>query len=55
MHNKCAAETHTILIETYGENAMLERTCIDWLRQFKNNVYECEDKKHSGALKKFEQ
>ena len=52
--NKSAAEAHRILVETYGNNALLDTTCRDWFRRLKNNDFKLNDKEHSGALKKFE-
>ena len=58
LHNfiqkKFAAETHRILVETYGDHALSEITYKVWFRRFKNNDYYIEDKEHSGAPKKFE-
>ncbi|GBP55459.1 Mariner Mos1 transposase [Eumeta japonica] len=48
------AEAHRILAETYRDNALLNTTCRDWFRRFKNNDFELEDKERSGAQKKFE-
>ena len=52
--NKSAAEAHRILVETYGDNALSDTTCRDWFRRFKNNGFKLEEKKRSGAPKKFE-
>ncbi|EFN77431.1 hypothetical protein EAI_13541, partial [Harpegnathos saltator] len=46
---KSAAETHRILVETYGDYALLETTCRDWFRRFKNNDFDVEDKERSDA------
>ncbi|KAG5318089.1 MOS1T transposase, partial [Pseudoatta argentina] len=51
---KCAAEAHRILVQTYGDNTLLDTTCRDWFRRFKNNDFELEDKERSGAPKKFQ-
>ena len=53
IQKKPAAESHRILIETYGNHALLETACRDWFRHFKNNDFDVEDKEHSGAPKKF--
>ena len=50
IQNKSAAEAHSILVETYGDNA----TWRDWFRRFKNNDFKLEDKERSGAPKKIE-
>ena len=54
IENKSAAKGHKILIETYGENALLDTTSRDWFRRFNNNDFKLEDKERSGASKKFE-
>ena len=51
---KSAVQAHRILVNTYGDNALSETTCIDWFRRFKNNDFDIEDKERSGAPKKFE-
>ncbi|GFT98581.1 mariner Mos1 transposase [Trichonephila clavipes] len=51
---KSAAEAHSILVETYADNALSETTCIEWFRRFKINDFE-EDKEYSGTSKKFEE
>ncbi|KAG5316940.1 MOS1T transposase, partial [Pseudoatta argentina] len=54
IQKKSAAEAHRILVQNYGDNALLDTTCRDWFRRFKNNDFELEDKERSGAPKKFE-
>ena len=54
IQNKFAAETHRILVETYGDNVLSDTTCRAWFRRFKNNDFKLEDKERSGAPKKFE-
>ena len=58
LHNfiqkKSAIEAHRILAEIYGNHALLETTCTDWFRPFKNNDFDVEDKECSGTPKKFE-
>ena len=51
---KSAAETHRILVKTYGDHALLETTGREWFRRFKNNDFDVEDKERSGIPKKFE-
>ena len=51
IQKKSAAEAHGILIETYGDHVLSEATCRDWLRCFKNNDFDFEDKELSGALR----
>jgi len=40
--------------ETYGDHALSETTCRHWFRRSKNNNFDVEDKKRSGARKKYE-
>ncbi|KAG5316616.1 MOS1T transposase, partial [Pseudoatta argentina] len=54
IQKKSAAEAHSILVQTYGDNALSDTTCRDWFRRFKNNDFELEDKERSGAPKKFQ-
>ncbi|KAG5317782.1 MOS1T transposase, partial [Pseudoatta argentina] len=54
IQKKSAAETHRILVQTYGDNALSDTTCRDWFRRFKNNDFQLEDKERSGAPKKFQ-
>ena len=54
IQNRSAAEVHRILVETYGDNALSDKTCRDWFRRFKNNDFKLEDKECSGAPKKFQ-
>jgi len=50
IQEKSAAEAHRILVETYGDHTLLETTCKDWFRCFKNNNFDVdEDKERSGA------
>jgi len=48
---KSAAETHGILVETYGDHALSEITCKNWFRRSKNNDFDVEDKKLSEHQK----
>ena len=41
---KSAAEAHRLLIETYGEAALSERSCREWFKKFKNGKFDNEDK-----------
>ncbi|KAG5327852.1 NUDC protein, partial [Pseudoatta argentina] len=54
IQKKSTAEAYRILVQTYGDNALSDTTCRDWFRRFKNNDFELEDKKRSGAPKKFQ-
>ena len=37
---KTAAESHRMLLEAYGDNAISETTCRHWFRQFKACYFE---------------
>ena len=54
IQKKSAAEAHRILVETYGDHALSERTCRDWFNRFKNDDFDVQDRERSGAPKKFE-
>ena len=51
---KSAAESHRILVQTYGDKALSDTTCRDWFKRFKNNDFELDDKDRFGAPNKFE-
>ena len=48
---KCAAECHRLLQEAYGEYALSETTCRDWLRRFKSGNFDLKDKERLGQPK----
>ena len=41
---KSAAKAHQLLVETYGEAALSERSCREWFQKFKNGEFDIEDK-----------
>jgi len=51
--NKTAAESHRILEEVYGEQALAEQTCRKWFAQFKSGDFDLENKERPGQPKKF--
>ena len=51
---KSAAEAHRLLIETYGEAALSERSYREWFQKFKNGKFDMEDKERSGRPKVYE-
>ena len=51
IQKKFVAEDNRILVETYGNHALLETACGDCFTRFKNNDFDVEDKECSGALK----
>lgn len=54
IQKKSAAEAHRILVETYRDHALSERTCRDWFNRFKNGDFNVQDRERSGASKKFQ-
>ena len=50
---KSAAETHRLLVETYGSLTSSERSC-EWFQKFKNGEFDIEDKELSGRPKLYE-
>ena len=51
---KSAAEAHRLLVETYGEAALSERSCRECFQKFKNGEFDIEDKERSGRPKVYE-
>jgi len=51
IQEKSAAKTHRILVETYGDYALLDTTYKDCFRGSKNNDFDVEVKERSGAEK----
>lgn len=51
---KNAAQARQMIVETYGECCISERTCREWFHKFKNGEYDVEDKERPGPVKKFE-
>ena len=48
---KSAAEAHRLLVETYSEAALSERSCREWFQKFKNGEFNIEDRERSGGRK----
>ena len=52
---KSAAESHRMLVETYGDNALSEITCRDWFcDQFNDDNFDLNDKKRENRPRKVE-
>jgi len=51
---KSAAESHRMLAEAYGENALSETTCKDWFRRFNDDNFDLSDKKRENRPRKVE-
>lgn len=43
-----------MIVGTYGEGCISERTCREWFQKFKNGEYDIEDKERPGPEKKLE-
>ena len=52
--NKTAAEAHRILLSTYGEAALSERTCREWFQRFKSGDFDDEYRHRGGKEEIFE-
>ena len=48
---KSAAGAHRLLVETYGEAALSERSCCELFQKFKNGEFDIEDKECSRRPK----
>ena len=46
--NKTAAETHRMLKEAFGEQALSQAGTFEWFKCFKDGQESVEDDKHSG-------
>ena len=51
---KSAAEAHRLLVETYSETILSERSSREWFRKFKNSEFDIEDKERSRRPKVYE-
>jgi len=51
---KLAAESHRMLVEAYGDNALSETTCRDWFCQFNDDNFDLSDKKRENRPRKVE-
>jgi len=51
---KSAAESHRMLVEAYGDNALSETMCRDWFRRFNDDNFDLSDKKRENRPRKVE-
>ena len=51
---KSAAEAHRLLVETYGEAALSEKSFREWFQKFRNDEFDIEDKERSVRPKVYE-
>lgn len=50
---KSAAETHRMLVNTYGDCAPSKTTCSDWFTRFQSGDFDTKDKERPGQKRKF--
>jgi len=48
---KSAAESHRMLVEVYGDNALSETTCRDWFCRFNDDNFDLNDKNENRPRK----
>jgi hypothetical protein len=48
--NKTAAETHRMLKEAFGEQALCQARTFEWFKHFKDGRESVDNRKHSGRL-----
>jgi len=51
---KSAAESHRMLVEVYGDNALTETICRDLFRRFNDDNFDLSDKKRENRPRKIE-
>ena len=51
---KSAAESHRMLVEAYGDNALSETIYRDWFRRFNDDNFDLSDKKRENRPRKVE-
>ena len=49
-----AVESHRMILEAFGDNALSETTCRDWSRRYKAGNFDVEDKECPGQPKMFQ-
>ncbi|GFQ69291.1 mariner Mos1 transposase [Trichonephila clavata] len=54
IQKKKAVESHSLLVETYGERASSIRTYETWFRQFKSGDFNLKDSERSGRPQSYE-
>ena len=50
---KTAAESYRLLIETYGEFSLTQKTCERWFKRFKSSDFDIKNQKRPSQPKKF--
>ena len=51
---KSVTEAHRLLVETYVDACLSQRSCREWFQKFKNGEFDFEDKERSGRPKVYE-
>lgn len=54
LQKKKAAESYRIILDTYGDKTISQKTCERWFDRFKNGNFNVKDNDHPGQPKKFE-
>lgn len=51
---KNANGSHRILVETYGDDVLMQDACVRWFRRFESGDFDLKDKERPGQPKKFQ-
>ena len=51
---KTAAESHRMLVETYGEHALGKSQCFEWFKKFKSGDFDVRNEERGKSPKKIE-
>ena len=51
---KTAAESHRMLVETYGEHTLGKSQCFEWFKKFKSSDFNVRNEERGKPPKKFE-
>jgi len=51
---KTAADSHRLLVDVYGDDALSRTQCFEWFKRFESGDFDIKDKERPGQEKKFE-
>ena len=51
---KTAAESHRMLVETYGEHALGKSQCFEWFKKFRSGNFDVRNEERGRPPKKFQ-
>lgn len=51
---KTFAESHRLLVDVYGDDALSRTQCYEWFKRFESGYFDIKDKERPGQEKKFE-